>query len=167
MFTKLFASSKKARIILSVAIGLVLLFLYFKICTGDRCSIRKAVGLPEAESKLFQFPIKGHAYVQGGGYEDPGYGSGSGSIGAQHEGYMLEENFNDVECLGLNKPVEMNDFMPYKVSCNKEPEWNLPRDARVEHQAMYPHAGDGAKTVCKRAHPMDTIYHVPNEGIML
>lgn len=179
MDLEIFKKSKNARIMLSIAIGLVLAFLYFKVCSGGRCLLVQPKVVP-ADNRVVQrdangscyrfdryntachFPAKTAAQISGGTFEDPGYGSGSGSLGAVYEGF-------NVECLGLNKPNEGNNFNPYQVSnCYKEPIWNLPRDAREEHQAMYPCGvpGQMGAPKCQRRHPMDSIYHPPNEGVM-
>lgn len=108
-----------------------------------------------------QFPVQTAAYVPGGSFEDPGHGSGSGSVGSVYEGF-------DVECLGLNKQWEDN-MMPYQVARQPQEVFNLPRDARAEHQAIYPCGVPGQlnPAKCQRRHPMDSVYAPPNEGIAL
>jgi hypothetical protein len=163
MDLEIFKKSKNARILLSIAIGLVLVLIYFKVCSGGRCVLIKPKTVPSAPNDTpCHFPARTAAHVSGGTFQDPGYGSGSGSLGAVYEGF-------NVECLGLNQPNKGNDINPYQVSnCYKEPIWNLPRDARAEHQAVYPCGvpGQMGPPKCQRRHPMDSIYHPPNEGVM-
>jgi hypothetical protein len=100
------------------------------------------------------------AWVPGAAYQDPGYGSGQGSIGPMKETFLAG-------CLGRDvEPKTYGSFPFVQYACRKEPLYNLPRDARLRHQAMYP-ARDhhDNTTMCAKHHPMDTIYSPPNEGL--
>ena len=73
-------------------------------------------------------------------------------------------------CLGYDALGTEYPSAPfYQVACKPEPKWNLPRDARMFHQAMYPCGvpGECNESRCYKHHPMDTIYAPPNEGIMM
>ncbi len=172
--------SRSSRILLSIAIGLLLAFLYFRVSSGGRCVVfneeRRDEEVPvvppvrEAGScyrfdkynSPCNFPVHTAAYIPGGTFQDPGYGSGSGSIGAVYEGF-------NVECLGLNKPIQCNNMMPYQVACQPQEVFNLPRDARMDHQPMYPCGIPGQLDApkCQRRHPMDSVYAPPNEGFLM
>lgn len=72
-------------------------------------------------------------------------------------------------CLGMDPLGTEYPSSPFfQVACRPEPKWNLPRDARVFHQAMYPCGVPGQcnASKCYKHHPMDSIYAPPNEGIM-
>jgi hypothetical protein len=101
-------------------------------------------------------------YVPGAYLEDPGYGSGVGSIGAVKEGFTPE-------CLGLNGIVDYPDTPFYQVACDQKYkfDWNLPLDYRMQHRAMYGEPNGVATPKCQRRHPMNSIYAPPNEGIDL
>ncbi len=156
----------------SIGLALTLSWLFYKVCAGGRCLVFGASHHSRENKQgachnfdqfntICQFPdAKSAAFVPGGGYQDPGYGSGQGSVGAVHETFTAD-------CLGMGKPTDDNNFMPYQVACQAEPIWNLPRDARIQHQAMYPCGvpGQQGPSTCKRSHPMDTIYSPPNEGV--
>ena len=142
---------------------------------------------------------EGHTdFIPGGSYQDPGYlnSGNNGSIGATYEGFGYgswepeeekkemfgygswtpeeqdeekKENFT-AACLGLDTTgTEYPSSKFYQVACHPEPKWNLPRDARMFHQAMYPCGVPGQcnESRCYKHHPMDTIYAPPNEGIMM
>lgn len=97
-------------------------------------------------------------WVPGGGHQDPGYGSGQGSIGPMKETFLAG-------CLGRDiEPKTYGSFPFVQYACRKEPLYNLPRDARRRHQAMFPRTE--TEKICSRHHPMDTIYSPPNEGLM-
>jgi len=120
----------------------------------------------------------------GAAYEGFGYGSwtpeekkesfGYRSWTPEEEKKKKEEEAKKVEkftagCLGLDPTgTEYPSTNFYQVACHPEPKWNLPRDARMFHQAMYPCGVPGQcnESRCSKHHPMDTIYAPPNEGIM-
>ena len=132
-----------------------------------------------------QFPIpEGHTdYIPGGSYQDPGYFQNlhdgnviqygkHGSIGATYEGFGADswrpEQFT-AGCLGHDPMgTEYPSSKFHQVACKPEPKWNLPRDARVFHQAMYPCGVPGQcnESKCYKHHPMDSVFSPPNEGIM-
>ena len=139
-----------------------------------------------------QFPHpEGHTdYIPGAGYQDPGYYGATGAANAQHGGHgsigASYEGFNTLGsqtpwqegdepegftagCLGLDQaPFDYPDNAPpYQVACRQEPKWNLPRDARVFHQAKLPCGVPGQcdEAKCHKHHPMDTVYAPPNEGL--
>lgn len=172
-----FTKTREFRILFGIGLALILSWLFYKVCAGGRClvvggtnaaaDIRKDADGScwkfDRFNTICQFPEKNSGeFVPGGNYQDPGYGSGQGSIGATYENFTAD-------CLGMKQPMDDNNFMPYQVACRKEPLWNLPRDWRVQQQAMYPCGVPGQQRAptCKRAHPMDSIYQSPNEGIYL
>lgn len=141
--------------------------------------------------------IPGGSYQDPGYWQENGadviqYGK-HGSIGATYEGFdpmgavkgLLggdgkeqygtwrawkdeKEDFTS-GCLGHDALGTEYPSAPFhQVACKPEPKWNLPRDARVFHQAMYPCGVPGQcnESKCYKHHPMDTIYAPPNEGIM-
>ena len=174
-----FIKTREFRILFSIGLALLLTWLFYRVCSGGRCLVlgkRDAAATVHRDSDgtcykfdrlntICEFPTANPQtgeFVPGGGYQDPGYGSGQGSSGAVYEDFTAD-------CLGMKLPMDDNNFMPYQMACRKEPIWNLPRDWRVQQQAMYPCGVPGQKNppTCKRAHPMDTIYQPPNEGIQL
>lgn len=99
------------------------------------------------------------AWVPGSAYQDPGYGSGSGSIGPMKESFLAG-------CLGRDIEPRTYKNVPFvQYACRKHPLYNLPRDARLRHQAMYPRKEHHGEHICAKHHPMDTIYSPPNEGV--
>ena len=180
--------------LLSVVLGLALaLFFYKATCSGGRCLVIGKKPRLGVESNVHmdtdgtcyrfdkfqsycQFPIaEGETdIVRAGGYQDPGYGSGQGSIGASYEGFGADgyrpEEFTS-GCLGHDATgTEYPNSPPFhQMACKPEPKWNLPRDARVFHQAKYPCGVPGQcdKSSCYKHHPMDTVFTPPNEGIMM
>lgn len=170
------------KLLLGLALGLGLAWFFHRMCarTG-RCLVIPRPGgsgpvfAPRPDCYRFdvgdnicQFPedpsVAPPTFIPGAHYQDPGYGSGQGSIGATLEGFTSE-------CLGqdpLGTEYPSSDLMPYQVACRPEREWNLPRDWRVQMQAMYPCGVPGQQSAptCQKRHPMDSIYAAPNEGIM-
>lgn len=181
---------EQRKLLLGLVLGLAMVWLFYSMCkrTG-RCLVlpgsrsASVSGMlhrlqrpqrPSGECYRFdvgdnvcQFPedpARPTEYVPAAHYQDPGYGSGQGSIGAVMEGFTSE-------CLGydpLGTEYPSTDMMPYQVACRKEPLWNLPRDARLARQAMYPCGvpGQAGPAECQRRHPMDSVYAPPNEGVM-
>lgn len=137
-------------------------------------------------------PGGGH---QDPGYYDGNVIQHGGSIGASYEGFegknkmsdtagmMLDDMGIDIDpraprgvgkegftadCLGLDGLVEYPQTEFNQIGCRPEPKWNLPRDARMERQPMYPCGVPGQcnEAKCHKHHPMDSIYQPPNEGVM-
>lgn len=164
-----FTKTRPFRILFSIGLALILTWLFYKISANFGSNMSLGREDPGACYKfdrfntICQFPeARSGAIVSGGGYQDPGYGSGAGSAGAMHENFTAD-------CLGMKQPMDDNNFMPYQVSCQSEPLWNLPRDWRIQQQAVYPCGvpGQNGPATCKRAHPMDSVYQTPNEGIYI
>ena len=177
------------KLLLGLVLGLAVAWLFFRMCArSGRCLVMNgeaASPLPPASfaspdcyrfdvgDNICQFPEDPSepAFIPGAYYQDPGYpdpariGSGQGSIGASLEGFTPD-------CLGrdpLGTQYPNTNMMPYQIACRPEPVWNLPRDWRVQQQAMYPCGGvpgQNSPPKCQKRHPMDSIYTPPNEGIM-
>lgn len=124
----------------------------------------------------FEHAPEATGLIPGGGYQDPGYGQGQGSIGAAYEGFdggwASREGFT-AQCLGQNPGVaveypSMEDAIrATQQACYPEPKWNLPRDFRRQRQPVYPCQGCDRAAGCHPRHPMDSIYAPPNEGAVL
>ena len=104
-------------------------------------------------------------FIPGSGFQDAGYGSGVGSIGARPEGFEAGFQEGTAGC-PEHDLIRKYPSMPFvQVGCKPEPEWNLPYDARMQHRPMYP-IPEGNQ-ICQRRHPMDSVYQPPNEGFDL
>jgi hypothetical protein len=150
VISKLEKLSMPTKLAFIAAVSLIAVWLVCKQMTA------KAVAAAAAAAAMDKPLTNGTAYLPGMGFQDPGYGSGVGSIGAM---------------TGMDEFGKQYPSMPfYQVSCAPEPQWNLPLDARLRHQPVFPvRSADevNASASCHRHHPMDTIYAPPNEGIML
>lgn len=174
-FVKLMTNKK---VLLSVAIGLAIAYLFFRACGDGNCLVIPQALRPEdkvhidTDGSCYKFDRydtvcqlddaeDSTAWIPGASFHDPGYESGQGSLGAVYEGFLAG-------CLGRDVgPKEYPQKPFYQVACRDEPQWNLPRDARMFHQAKYPCGvpGQCGTPKCQRRHPMDSIYAPPNEGI--
>jgi hypothetical protein len=160
-FLKRTLKTPVGKLLFSVALGLLLAWLFFR-ASGGNSGLMVVGGAAPAAPALSAVPetLQTTDYVPGAGFQIPGYGSGPGSLGGA-------ESFT-ADCLGHGNVDE--DSAPfYQVACLEEPKWNLPRDARLFHQARYPCGVPGQCNAasCHKHHPMDTIYQHPNEGIDL
>ena len=179
---KFFRTNKK--LLFSILIGLAIASLFYKVtCEGGRCLIVNRKPRLDVESNVHmdgdgtcyrfdredtycQLPDEGQTdFIPGGGYQDPGYGSGQGSISASYEGFTASCLGRDLA--GTEYPNNESKFV--QMACKPEPKWNLPRDARIFHQPKFPCGVPGQcdESSCVKHHPMDTVFAPPNEGLML
>lgn len=168
--SKLEKLSTPTKLALIAAMSLIAVWLVCKKMTANAL----AASFAEVHQQQPVPAMTGTAYYPGMGFQDPGYGSGVGSIGAMTETFDTDVNAPGVgqaACLGMDEFGKQYPSMPfYQISCAPEPEWNLPLDNRLRHQPVYPvQPADevNARAGCHRHHPMDTIYAPPNEGILL
>lgn len=153
LLTKLEKMSTPLKLSLIAIMSLIALWLVCKkMSSASAASVRP---VPSAVA------LQPSAYLSGAGMQNPGYGSGSGSVGM--------ENFEaEAQCLGMDEFGKHYDSFPfYKMACHPEPQWNLPLDARIRHQPINGAPAETMLPACHHRHPMDSIYAPPNEGISL
>ena len=158
MFPKLFAGllTKLEKMNTATKLGLIALMsivALWLICKKMAATGGVPLGLP---------PHVTTAFVPGNGLQDPGYGSGVGSVSPLQEGFIPE-----AACLGMDEFGKRYPSPPfYQMACQPEPRWNLPLDNRLRHRPIY---GAPAELMpeCQHRHPMGSIYAPPNEGIKM
>jgi len=182
-FFRSLISNKK--LLISIIVGLAIASLFYKItCEGGRCLVvrkKPRLGVEsnvhmdtdgtcyrfDREDTYCQLPDEKNNgdLIPAGGYQDPGYGSGQGSISATYEGFTASCLGRDLA--GTEYPNNESKFI--QMACKPEPKWNLPRDARIYHQPKYPCGvpGQCEEASCNKHHPMDTVFSPPNEGLLM
>lgn len=168
MFSKMKKTMKSLAIspkmVLTVVVAGVALWIVFK-----KMQRKRMMMLPEPDdrwmSEAGSIDTSDNGYIPGSGFQDAGYGSGIGSIGPHQEGF--EAGFDD-ETAGCPEHDLFKQYpsMPFvQAACKKEPDWNLPYEARLKHRPMYEFPE--GRTICQKRHPMDSVYAPPNEGFDL
>ena len=141
------------KLILTIVVTFVVMWVIYKSMSRQLSVPPVAVQQPQPTD---------YDYIPGSGFQDPGYGSVVGSIGAEEEGFCgMSKGAGCPEHDLIKKYPNMPPFV--QMACRGEPNWNLPYDARMQHHPLNPPM-EGVKK-CSRHHPMDTIYAPPNEGV--